>query len=168
MFQAAVLTISDKGSLGLREDKAGPKVAEFLKEHGYEVIYTKILPDEQAMIEEEFKALASKEIPLIVSTGGTGFSKRDVSPEACQSVCTRMIPGFGEAMRLASSKITDKAWLSRANAGILDSSVIITLPGSPKAAVENLEAVISPLKHGLEILLGLDSECAVNEPPKLK
>ena len=71
-------------------------------------------------------------------------------------------------MRLASSKITDKAWLSRANAGILDSSVIITLPGSPKAAVENLEAVISPLKHGLEILLGLDSECAVNEPPKLK
>lgn len=168
MFQAAVLTISDKGSQGLREDKAGPKVSEFLTEHGYEVIYTKILPDEQIMIEEEFKALAEKKIPLIVSTGGTGFSKRDVTPEACMNVCTRMIPGFGEAMRLVSCKITDKAWLSRANAGILDSSVIITLPGSPKAAVENLDAVISPLKHGLEILLGMDSECAVNEAPQTK
>ena len=161
MFQAAVLTISDKGSQGLRKDEAGPRVAEFLKKHGYEVVHTEILPDEQAQIEDAFKTLAGKQIALIVSTGGTGFSKRDVTPEACEKVCTRMIPGFGEAMRLASSRITDRAWLSRANAGILESSVIITLPGSPKAAVENLEAVIGPLKHGLEILLGLDSECAV-------
>ena len=166
MFQAAVLTISDKGSLGLRVDEAGPKVSAFLEDNGYEIIFTKILPDEQAMIEEEMKRLASEKVTLIVTTGGTGFSKRDVTPEACENVCSRMIPGFGEAMRLASSKITDKAWLSRANAGILDESVIITLPGSPKAAVENLEAVIKPLKHGIEILLGLDSECAVKEPKK--
>ena len=99
----------------------------------------------------------------IVSTGGTGFSKRDVTPEALQAVCQRMIPGFGEAMRYASSQITDRAWLSRACAGILDNSILIALPGSPKAAVENLEAVIKPLKHGLEILLGIDSECAASE-----
>ncbi|MBR2696465.1 MAG: MogA/MoaB family molybdenum cofactor biosynthesis protein [Parasporobacterium sp.] len=166
MFQSAVLTISDKGSQGLRVDEAGPKVAAFLKENGYEVIYTGILPDEQEMIEAEMRRLAEEKVTLIVTTGGTGFSKRDVTPEACQNVCTRMIPGFGEAMRLASSKITDKAWLSRANAGILDESIIITLPGSPKAAVENLEAVIKPLRHGIEILLGLDSECAVKEPEK--
>ena len=166
MFQSAVLTISDKGSQGLRVDEAGPKVAAFLKENGYEVIYTGILPDEQEMIEAEMRRLAEEKVTLIVTTGGTGFSKRDVTPEACQNVCTRMIPGFGEAMRLASSKITDKAGLSRANAGILDESIIITLPGSPKAAVENLEAVIKPLRHGIEILLGLDSECAVKEPEK--
>lgn len=164
MFQAAVLTISDKGSQGLRVDEAGPRVSAFLENNGYEVTYTNILPDEQALIEEEMKKLAAQKFTLIVSTGGTGFSKRDVTPEACENVCTRMIPGFGEAMRLASSKITDKAWLSRANAGILDESIIITLPGSPKAAVENLDAIIKPLKHGIEILLGLDSECAVKEP----
>ena len=161
MFQAAVLTISDKGSQGLRVDESGPKVSEYLKSHDYEVVYTNIIPDEQELIETEMKKLAEQKITLIVTTGGTGFSKRDVTPEACQNVCSRMIPGFGEAMRLASSKITDKAWLSRANAGIRDESIIITLPGSPKAAVENLDAVIRPLKHGIEILLGLDSECAV-------
>ncbi|MBQ9815500.1 MAG: MogA/MoaB family molybdenum cofactor biosynthesis protein [Lachnospiraceae bacterium] len=163
MFKAAVLTISDKGSQGLREDKSGPRVSSFLSENGYEVVYTNIIPDEKDQIEAEFIKLADQKITLIVSTGGTGFSKRDVTPEACQAVCQRMIPGFGEAMRLASAQITDKAWLSRANAGIRDESVIITLPGSPKAAVENLEAVIKPLKHGIEILLGLDSECAAPE-----
>lgn len=166
MFQAAVLTISDKGSQGLRTDEAGPRVSALLKEHGYDIVYTNILPDEQAQIEEELISLADKKITLIVTTGGTGFSRRDVTPEACENVCTRMIPGFGEAMRLASSRITDKAWLSRSNAGIRDESIIITLPGSPKAAAENLEAVIGPLKHGIEILLGLDSECAVKEDHK--
>lgn len=166
MFQAAVLTISDKGSQGLRKDEAGPRVSAFLTEHGYEVVSTGILPDEQKLIEDEMRRLAEQKITLIVTTGGTGFSKRDVTPEACANVCTRMIPGFGEAMRLASSRITDKAWLSRSNAGILEDSIILTLPGSPKAAVENLEAVIGPLKHGIEILLGLDSECAVKEPEK--
>ncbi len=163
MFQAAVLTISDKGSQGLRKDEAGPRVCGFLEEHGYEIVYTGILPDEQALIEKELIRLSDEKVTLIVTTGGTGFSRRDVTPEACEAVCTRMIPGFGEAMRLASSKITDKAWLSRANAGIREDSVIITLPGSPKAAVENLEAVVGPLKHGIEILLGLDSECAVKD-----
>ena len=160
MYQAAVLTISDKGSQGLREDKSGPAVSQFLQENGYEVVYTTIIPDEKEEIMAKFQELAGQNIALIVSTGGTGFSKRDVTPEALQAVCQRMIPGFGEAMRYASSQITDRAWLSRACAGILDNSILIALPGSPKAAVENLEAVISPLKHGLEILLGIDSECA--------
>ncbi len=163
MYQAAVLTISDKGSQGLREDKSGPAVSQFLQENGYEVIYTTIIPDEKEEIMKKFRELAGQDIALIVSTGGTGFSKRDVTPEALQAVCQRMIPGFGEAMRYASSKITDRAWLSRACAGISDNSILIALPGSPKAAVENLEAVIKPLKHGLEILLGIDSECAAPE-----
>lgn len=163
MYQAAVLTISDKGSQGLREDKSGPAVSQFLQENGYEVVYTTIIPDEKEDIMKKFRELAGQDIALIVSTGGTGFSKRDVTPEALQAVCQRMIPGFGEAMRYASSQITDRAWLSRACAGILDNSILIALPGSPKAAVENLEAVIKPLKHGLEILLGIDSECAAPE-----
>ena len=163
MFQAAVLTISDKGSQGLREDKSGPAVTQYLTENGYEVIYTTIIPDEKEEIMAKFRELVGQNVALIVSTGGTGFSKRDVTPEALQSVCQRMIPGFGEAMRIASSQITDRAWLSRACAGILDNSVLIALPGSPKAAVENLEAIIHPLKHGLEILLGIDSECATPE-----
>ena len=163
MYRAAVLTISDKGSQGLREDKSGPAVSSFLQENGYEVVYTTIIPDEREEIMAKFRELAGQSIALIVSTGGTGFSKRDVTPEALQAVCQRMIPGFGEAMRYASSQITDRAWLSRACAGILDNSILIALPGSPKAAVENLEAVIKPLKHGLEILLGIDSECAIPE-----
>ena len=163
MYQAAVLTISDKGSQGLREDKSGPAVSQFLQEKGYEVVYTTIIPDEKEEIMMKFRELAGQDIALIVSTGGTGFSKRDVTPEALQAVCQRMIPGFGEAMRYASSQITDRAWLSRACAGILDNSILIALPGSPKAAVENLEAVIKPLKHGLEILLGIDRECAAPE-----
>ena len=163
MYQAAVLTISDKGCQGLREDKSGPAVSQFLQENGYEVVYTTIIPDEKEEIMMKFRELAGQDIALIVSTGGTGFSKRDVTPEALQAVCQRLIPGFGEAMRYASSQITDRAWLSRACAGILDNSILIALPGSPKAAVENLEAVIKPLKHGLEILLGIDSECAAPE-----
>lgn len=163
MLKAAVLTISDKGSQGLREDKSGPAVSAYLQENGYEVVYSTIIPDEKEEISAKFRELADQSIPLIVSTGGTGFSKRDVTPEALEAVCQRMIPGFGEAMRIASSQITDRAWLSRACAGICDSSVLIALPGSPKAAVENLSAIISPLKHGLEILLGLDSECAVED-----
>lgn len=163
MYKAAVLTISDKGSQGIREDKSGPAVSQFLQENGYDVIYTTIIPDEKEEIMAKFQELAGQNVALIVSTGGTGFSKRDVTPEALQAVSQRMIPGFGEAMRYASSQITDRAWLSRACAGILDNSILIALPGSPKAAVENLAAIISPLKHGLEILLGIDSECAMTE-----
>lgn len=162
-MDAAVLTISDKGSQGLREDKAGPAVADLLASNQYSVVYTNIIPDEEEEIMTELINLSAQDIPLIITTGGTGFSKRDVTPEAVEAVCKKMIPGFGEAMRIASSEITDKAWLSRACAGIRDNSIIIALPGSPKAAVENLNAIIKPLKHGLEILLGLDSECAVEK-----
>lgn len=160
MFKAAVITVSDKGSQGLREDTSGPAVAKLLTENGFEVVYTNIIPDDQPVIEAEFIKLADEKIPLIVSTGGTGFSKRDVTPEATAAVCQRMAPGIGEMMRAASAKITSKACLSRETAGLRDDSLIVNLPGSPKAAVENLEAVAGSLEHGLEMLLGLKGECA--------
>ena len=160
MLKAAVITVSDKGSRGEREDLSGPAVKKLLEENGYDVVYTSIIPDEQDMIEAEFIKLADQEIPLIVSTGGTGFSKRDVTPEATANVCPRMAPGIGETMRAASAKITPKACLSRETAGLRDSSLIINLPGSPKAATENLSAIIKPVAHGLEILLGIAGECA--------
>ena len=160
MFKAAVITVSDKGSRGERVDTSGPAVVKMLEDNGYEVVYTSIIPDDQAGIEAEFIKLADQKIPLIVSTGGTGFSKRDVTPEATMAVCPRMAPGIGEMMRAASAKITNKACLSRETAGLRDDSLIVNLPGSPKAAVENLEAVVGSLEHGLRMLLGLKGECA--------
>ena len=145
MFKAAVITVSDKGSQGLREDTSGPAVAKLLTENGFEVVYTNIIPDDQPVIEAEFIKLADEKIPLIVSTA---------------AVCQRMAPGIGEMMRAASAKITSKACLSRETAGLRDDSLIVNLPGSPKAAVENLEAVAGSLEHGLEMLLGLKGECA--------
>ena len=159
MLTAAVITVSDKGSQGLREDKSGPAVAEMLKDKGYDVVYTSIIPDDQPTIEAEFIKLADQKVSLIVSSGGTGFSKRDVTPEATVAVCQKLAPGIGEMMRAESAKITPKACLSREMAGIRDDSLIVNLPGSPKAATENLNAVIDPIHHGLEILLGLDAEC---------
>ena len=159
MLTAAVITVSDKGSQGLREDKSGPVVSSILQEKGYDVVYTSIIPDDQPTIVAEFIKLADEKINLIVSTGGTGFSKRDVTPEATYAVCQKMAPGIGEMMRAESAKITPKACLSREAAGIRDDSLIVNLPGSPKAASENLLAVIDPIHHGLEILLGLDAEC---------
>ncbi len=164
MFKAAVITVSDKGSRGEREDLSGPAVSEILKNNGFDVVYTSIIPDEMEVIEAEFIKLADDKIPLIVSTGGTGFSKRDVTPEATEHVCQRMAPGIGEMMRAASAKITNKACLSRETAGPRDDSLLVYLPGSPKAARENLDAVVASLGHGLEMLLGLSGECASAQP----
>lgn len=154
MLTAAVITVSDKGSRGERVDLSGPTVKKILEDNGYDVIYTSIIPDEQKIIEEEFIKLSDQKIALIVSTGGTGFSKRDVTPEATAAVCSRMAPGIGEMMRAASLKITNRACLSRETAGLRDDSLIVNLPGSPKAARENLEAVIGPIEHGIQMLLG--------------
>ena len=161
MLQAAVLTVSDRGFRGERPDEGGPLVAGILERAGYAVVRTGIVPDEQAQIEEALKNLAdSGEIQLLVTTGGTGFAPRDVTPEATLAVCQRMAPGIPEAMRYASMQVTNRAMLSRAQAGIRGGTLIVNLPGSPKAARENLEAVLPALAHGLEMLSGQPADCA--------
>lgn len=161
MYHAAVVTVSDRSFRGQRPDTGGPLVAELLKNAGYEVVRTEIVPDEQAQIEETLKAIAdSGEAELLVTTGGTGFAPRDVTPEATLAVCDRLTPGIPEAMRYASMQVTNRAMLSRAQAGIRRGTLILNLPGSPKAAKENLEAVLPALGHGLEMLSGRPADCA--------
>ena len=154
MYTAAIITISDRASEGVYEDKTGLVLVEMLKESGYDVRETLLIPDEQAQIEAAFIRLAEQNIALILSAGGTGFSPRDVTPEATIAVCQRMVPGIPEAMRAASMRITPRGMLSRAVAGIRDRSLIVNLPGSPKGARENLEAVLPALAHGIAILQG--------------
>lgn len=167
MFNAAVVTVSDRCSREERPDCAGPLVAELLKDAGYRVIRTAIVPDEQPEIEQILRETADAgNVQLLVTTGGTGFSPRDVTPEATLSVCTRLAPGIPEAMRYASLAITPRAMLSRAQAGIRSGTLIVNLPGSPKAARENLEAVLPTLAHGLEMLSGRPADCG-SEPPEV-
>jgi len=161
MFQAAVLTVSDRSFRGERPDEGGPLVAELLERAGYSVVKTSIVPDEQPQIEDALRKMAdSGDIQLLITTGGTGFAPRDVTPEATLAVCQRMTPGISEAMRYTSMQVTNRAMLSRAQAGIRGETLIINLPGSPKAARENLEAVLPALEHGLEMLSGKPADCA--------
>ena len=164
MYNAAVITVSDKCSGGKREDLGGPVTGEMLATAGYKVEYTAAVPDEQDIIEHELIKCADElDIALIVTTGGTGFSHRDVTPEATIAVCNKMTPGIPEAMRAESLKITNRAILARQQAGIRGESLIINLPGSPKAARENLAAVLPALEHGLEMLRGEKRDCAVGD-----
>jgi molybdenum cofactor synthesis domain-containing protein len=162
MIKTAILTVSDKGSRGEREDGTGPAIKSLLqKTAAYEIEYYKVIPDEIDTIEAELRYLSDVlQIQLVLTNGGTGFAKRDVTPEATQSVIEKYVPGIGEAMRMNSLNITRKAMLSRGIAGIRGTTLIINLPGSPKAAVENLEFVLPALPHGIEILIGQASECA--------
>ena len=161
MFTAAVVTVSDRSFRGERPDGAGPVAAEMLKDAGYQVTETVIVPDEQEEIQTALIRLADgKDIALIVTSGGTGFSPRDVTPEATLAVCQRLTPGIPEAMRSASMAVTPRAMLSRAAAGIRGRSLIVNLPGSPKAVRENLAAVLPALEHGLEMLRGGQADCA--------
>lgn len=165
MYTAAVLTVSDRSARGQRPDEAGPLTASLLEAAGYQVVETALVPDEQPEIEAALIRLAER-AALVVTTGGTGFSPRDVTPEATQAVCERMAPGIPEAMRAASLAITPRAMLSRAAAGIRGGSLIINLPGSPKAARENLEAVLPTLEHGLRMLLGGPADCYFSQREK--
>lgn len=161
IFKAAIITASDKGSRGEREDLSGPAIKEMIEPKGYEVTVYKVLPDDQATLEAEMKRIADEKLAdIIFTTGGTGFSLRDVTPEATIAVSDRLVPGIPEAMRQYSLTITPKAMLSRAAAGIRKETLIINMPGSPKAVKESLEYILNPLRHGLEILLGDASECA--------
>ena len=162
MYTAAVITISDKGYRGERVDTSGPNLCNILKEKGYDVVYSSILTDDKEMIQAELCKCADElGIALVLTTGGTGFSPRDITPEAAMAVIERPTPGIPEAMRAESMRITPKGCLSRSVAGIRGRSLIITLPGSRKASAENILAVIDPVEHGLEMLLGEGSaDCA--------
>ena len=160
MYTAAVITVSDRSYRGEREDKGGPAVKEMLEKLGYEVVHMETVPDEKEKISEALIKAASKDTALIVTTGGTGFAPRDVTPEATLAVCEKIVPGIPEAMRMLSMKYTDRSILSRAAAGIRKRSLIINLPGSPKGAVENFETVAGPIEHGLKMLRGGRADCA--------
>ena len=164
-YTAAVITVSDKGARGEREDKSGPALCALALEHGYDVVCTSIIPDEIDQIKAELLRCCDElGVRLVLTTGGTGFSPRDVTPEATMAVVERTTPGIPELMRAESMKITPRVCLSRSAAGIRGRSLIINLPGSPKAAKENLLAVIEPIKHGLDMLASEGSaDCAAPE-----
>lgn len=152
-YTAAVITVSDMGSRGLRQDTSGPAVRAMLEEAGFSVAHTAILPDEMEQISAELRDCADRRrIDLIVTTGGTGLSPRDVMPEATRAVLEREIPAIPVAMWVEGLKVTPRAMLSRAVAGIRGSSLLLNLPGSEKAAWENLAAVIGALEHGLHMI----------------
>ena len=160
-FRAAVLTISDKGSRGEREDRSGDALEKLLDENGFQVAYRYIVPDELELIQRTLIKWVDKEgLSLIVTTGGTGLTPRDVTPQATLSVIDYEVPGMAEAMRAESLKKTPHAMLSRAVTGVRKQTLIINVPGSPKAAVENLSVVIPALEHALSKLAGDPSECA--------
>lgn len=159
VIKGAIVTLSDKGFAGDREDQSGPALVKRLQGL-VNVLETRLLPDDQSKIEEVLRELAdSGKFDLIFTTGGTGFAPRDVTPEATQVVSDRMVPGIPESMRAASAKITDRAMLSRAAAGIRARTLIINLPGSPKAAVECLEVFLPVMNHAVETLRGEAFEC---------
>ena len=161
MKRAAIITARDSGYRGEREDLSGPAIKEILEREGYEVISMDILPDDQVMLAGKMQEIAdSEKAELILTTGGTGFSERDVIPEATEEVIERKVPGIPEAIRAYSMTITKRAMLSRATAGIRGKTLIINLPGSPKAVRESLEYIIDALAHGLEILSGEARDCA--------
>lgn len=165
-YKAAVLTVSDRSYAGVREDLGGPLLRELLEDLGFEVVAKGLVPDEVDRIKDALIEITDREnIALVVTTGGTGFSKRDVTPEATIEVCDRLAPGIPEMMRAYSAKITNRACLSRAQAGLRKSSLIINFPGSPKAIKENLEAISDSLTHGLDMLTGGPADCA-NETNK--
>ena len=160
-WTAAVITVSDKGSRGERVDTSGPALVEMLSEAGYQVVYTKIIPDEYDQIARELRHCSDElKVCLALTTGGTGFSPRDCTPEATADVIERATPGIPEAMRYYSLQITARAMLSRASAGIRRGTLIVNLPGSPKAVRECLEYILPALGHGLEILKGTTGNCA--------
>ncbi len=160
MYTAKVITVSDRCAKGEAIDQSGPVVKELLASAGYAVGELGLTSDEPDEIKAALIAAVNEDFALIVTTGGTGFAPRDNTPEVTQSICDRAVPGIPEAMRYASLQITPRAILSRAAAGIKSGSLIINLPGSPKAAKENLEAVLPALDHGLLMLRGGQQDCA--------
>jgi molybdenum cofactor synthesis domain-containing protein len=158
-MKVGILTVSDKGSRGERADRSGPAIREIIEAAGGEVVRTAIVPDEEEDIRKALLAWSDEGLDLVLTTGGTGFSPRDRTPEATKTVIERETPGLPEAMRRAGAERTPTAILSRAAAGIRGSTLIINLPGSERAVRESLAAVLPALIHGIEILRGSAAEC---------
>ena len=159
-YTAAVITMSDKGAQGLRKDTAGPAVAELLAADGWRIVHTEIVPDDRETIQKTLIRCADElKVCLVATTGGTGFSPRDVTPEATRAVIEREAPGIPEAMRAESLRITPRGCLSREAAGLRGGTLIVNCPGSEKAARECLSAVLPALKHGVDILRGWTHDC---------
>ena len=161
VISAGVITVSDRGSRGEREDKSGQEIVRMLKGIAATVVYTIIIPDEKDQIKDALiECTDKKKIDLIVTTGGTGVSPRDVTPDATLEVIEKEVPGMAEAMRRESAAITPHAMISRAVVGIRGCSLIINLPGSPRGVRENLAVILPALKHAIEKIKGDDAECA--------
>lgn len=160
-MRVAVLTLSDKASIGQRKDESGPLIEKIMQEQGYNVTSVTVIADDENEIVSQLINLSDRcQNDLILTTGGTGLSVRDVTPEATMKVMTRNVPGISEALRYESMKYTNKAMLSRGVSVLRNKTLIINLPGSPKAVKESLDIILGPLKHGLEIMKGEASECA--------
>lgn len=160
-WQAAVITLSDKGAAGEREDKSGPAIVERLADSGYVVTEALLLPDDKVALKRELMRLSDqRQLDLILTTGGTGFSPRDITPEATLEVADRQAPGIAEAIRAESLKITKHAMLSRAVAVIRGKTLIINLPGSPKACMESMDVFMDAIPHGMALLRGQVQDCA--------
>lgn len=159
-MKVGILTVSDKGARGEREDRSGPAIREMMEAAGGEIVRARIVPDEQDEIRAALIDWSDEGLDLILTTGGTGFSPRDRTPEATKAVIERETPGIAEAMRRAGMEKTPTAMLSRAAAGIRKRTLIVNLPGSEKAVRESLAAILPALPHGVDILKGTASECA--------
>ena len=159
MIKVAILTLSDKGSKGEREDMSGPAIEKLIRKIDAEIVPSEILPDDKSLIKKKLLALCKK-ADLILTTGGTGVSPRDVTPDATKEVIQYEIPGIAEAMRAASLKKTPYAMISRAVAGVRGETLIINLPGSPKAVKENLAVILPVLSHVIEKIKGSAEDCA--------
>jgi molybdenum cofactor synthesis domain-containing protein len=162
MISAAILTLSDKGSRGEREDIGGPMIREMIGRIGADVLHYEIIPDDKDLIKDKLIAYCNS-VDLILTTGGTGLSPRDVTPDATLEVIDREIPGIAEAMRMEGLRKTNRAMLSRAVAGVRGRTLIINLPGSPKAVKEGLEAVMDVIPHAVEKIKGSTEDCAAPE-----
>ncbi|MFB3917239.1 MAG: molybdenum cofactor biosynthesis protein B [Terriglobales bacterium] len=160
-YTAAVLTVSDRAHRGERADVSGPAVVAALQQQGFQVVATELVPDHRISIENSLIRLSDR-AQLVVTTGGTGVAESDVTPEATETVCDRLVPGIPERMRIASAQSTPLAALSRALCGIRGASLILNLPGSPRAATESLSAVIHLLPHALELLSGRTEHADAN------
>ena len=156
LYSVGIITLSDKGSEGIREDMSGPKIKELLPKDKYEVVSYKLLPDDEQMLT---RLCDEVKCNLVLTTGGTGFSKRDITPEVTISVAEKNAPGIAEGLRAYSMQFTKRAILSRGASVIRNRTLIINLPGSVKAVSESMEFLIGNIEHGLDILLGYDSEC---------
>lgn len=160
-FRAVVITLSDKGALGERVDTSGQAIMETLRDQNYEIVQYVLIPDDKQMLQDKLKSLCDENTcELILTTGGTGFSERDNTPEATREILEREAPGIAEAIRAYSMTITKRAMLSRGVAGIRKKTLIINLPGSEKAVRESMEVIMDTVGHGLSILLGTEGDCA--------